>query len=74
MAFVGHVLRKGDICKDLLFGAVYGERGKGRPKTRYIDNTREFDGNRSFVDLYRLAQNRQVWRATAVQLNELPVT
>ena len=73
MAFVGHVLRKGDICKDLLIGAVYGKRGKGRPKTRYSDNIREFGGNRSFVDLYRLAQNRQAWRATAVQLNELPV-
>ena len=37
MAFVGHVLRKGDICKDLLIGAVHGRRGKGRPKTRYSE-------------------------------------
>ena len=73
MAFVGHVLRKGDFCKDLLIGAVYGKRGKGRPKTRYSDNIREYDENRSFVESYRLAQNRQAWRATAVQLNELPV-
>ena len=73
MAFVGHIFRKGDICKDLLTGTVYGKRGRGRPKTRYSDNIREFGGNWSFVDLYRLAQNRQAWRATAVQLNELPV-
>ena len=26
MAFVGDVLRKGDICTDLLIGAVYGKR------------------------------------------------
>ena len=34
-----------------LIGAVYGKRGKGRPKTRYSDNIREFGGNRSFADL-----------------------
>ena len=61
MAFVGHVFRKDNICKDLLIGAVYGKRGKGRPKTRHSDNIREFDGN------------RDARRATAVQLNELPV-
>ena len=73
MAFVRHVFRKDNICKDLLIGAVYGKRGKGRPKIRYSDNIREFGGNRSFADLYRLAQNREAWRATAVKLNELPV-
>ena len=73
MAFVGHVFRKDNICKDLLIGAVYGKRGKGRPKTRYSDKFREFGGNRSFADLYRLAQNREAWRATAVQLNDFPV-
>ena len=73
IAFVGHIFRKGDICDDLLTGTVYGKRGRVRPKTRYSDNIREFCGNRSFVDLYRLAQNRQARRATAVQLNELPV-
>ena len=25
MAFVGHIFRKGDICKDLLTGTVYGK-------------------------------------------------
>ena len=42
MAFVGHVFRKGDICTDLLIGAVYEKRGKGRPKTRYSDNIGSF--------------------------------
>ena len=73
MAFGGRVFRKDNIFKDLLIGAVYGKRGKGRPKTRYSNNIREFGGNRSFADLYRLAKNREAWRATAVQLNELPV-
>jgi len=58
---------------DVLIEAVYGKRGKGRPKTRYSDNIREFGGNRSFAYLYRLAQNKEEWRATAVQINELSV-
>ena len=73
MASVGHVFRKGDICTDLLIGAVYGKIGKGRPKTWYSDNVRKFGGNRSFADLNRLAHSREAWRATAVQLNKLPV-
>ena len=73
MAFVEHLFRKGDICTDLLIGAVYGKRGQGRPKTRYSDNIRKFVGSQSFANLYRLAQNREAWRATAVQLNELPI-
>ena len=36
-----------------------------KPETRYIDSIREFGGNRSFADLYRLEQNREAWRATA---------
>ena len=35
MAFVGHVFREGDICKDLLIGSVYGNRGKGRAKIAF---------------------------------------
>ena len=31
MDFVGHTFRKGDICKDVLLGTVYGEREKGKP-------------------------------------------
>ena len=73
MAFFRHTFRKGDISKELLTAAVYGKRGRDRPKTRYSDNIPEFGGNRSFIDLYRLVQSRQAWRATAVQLKELPV-
>ena len=41
-------------------------------KEIYLYNCVKFGGNRSFADLYRLTQNREAWRATAVQLNELP--
>ena len=74
MAFVGHIFRGNDISSDLFTGTVYGKRGRGRPKTRYSDNVKEIAGGRGFIDLYRLAQDRSLWRATAVHQHEPPVT
>ena len=66
MAFVGHILRGKDITSDLLVGMVYGMRGRGRPKVRYSDNIKEISGGKSMLQLYRMAQDRRKWRATAV--------
>ena len=41
MAFVGHVMKKQNFETDLLIGAVYGKRGRGRLKTRYSDNIKK---------------------------------
>ena len=35
MSFAGHALRRIDIRCDLFMGSVYGNRDRGRPKTRY---------------------------------------
>ena len=67
MSFIGHILRSDLLEKDLLVGSVYGNRKRGRPKTRISDNIKEISG-KSFVNLFRLAQDRRKWRATAVQL------
>ena len=69
MAFVGHILRGNDITSDLLLGMVYGTRGRGRLKVRFSDNIKEISGRRSMTQLYRMAQDRRKWRATAVILN-----
>ena len=66
MAFVGHILRGKDITSDLLLAMVYGTRGRGRPKVRFSDNIKEISGGRSMTQLYRMAQDRRKWRATAV--------
>ncbi|XP_063614289.1 uncharacterized protein LOC134787463 [Penaeus indicus] len=60
-----HILRSDHLEKDLLTGSVYGKRRKGRPKTRLSDNIRHISGM-SFVAMFRLAQDRAKWRATAV--------
>ncbi|KAG1701268.1 Blood vessel epicardial substance-B [Nymphon striatum] len=67
MSFVGHIFRSNDIDKELLMGTVYGNGGRGRSKTRLSDNIKEIGGGRSFVALYEMAQDRDAWRATAVQ-------
>ena len=73
IAFVGHILRGKDISTDLFMGMVHGKRGRGRPKTRYSDNVKEIADGRGLTNLYRLAQDRRLWRATAVYQHELPV-
>ena len=66
MAFIGHILRGKDITSDLILGMVYGTRGRGRSKVRLSDNIKEISGERSMIQLYRMAQDRMKWRATAV--------
>ena len=67
MSFVGHVLRHKDISCDLFMGSVRGNRGRGRPKTRYSDNIKDRAGLKyCIVAFYRLAQDRDKWRATEV--------
>ena len=65
-AFIGHKFRRMDITNDLLLGMVYGKRGRGRPKARYSDNIREISGGRSMTQMYRMAQDREKWRAMVV--------
>ncbi|KAG1653301.1 Symplekin [Nymphon striatum] len=49
MSFVGHIFRSNDIDKELLMGTAYGNRGRGRPKTRFSDNIKEIGGGRILV-------------------------
>ena len=63
-SFVGHVLKRKDISCDLFMGSVYGNRGRGSLK-RGTAITIEA-GIKSIVVIYRLAQDRDEWRAAAV--------
>ena len=65
-AFIKHILRRKDITNDLLLGMVHGKRGRGIPKARYSDNIKEISRGRSMIQLYRMAQDKEKWRATVV--------
>ena len=66
MAFVGHVMKQ-NFETQLLVAAVNGKKGRGRPKTRYSDNIKENMNGRRLVEIFRMAQDRKLWRATTVQ-------
>ena len=61
LKFVGHVMRSESLGKNLLTGMVLGNRGRGRPKTRYSDNIRDICGL-TMVQVERKAQDRVEWR------------
>ena len=44
MSFISYILRSDQLEKDLLVGSVYGNRKRGRPKTRISDNIKEISG------------------------------
>ena len=61
LQFVGHVLRSNNLDQKLLMGAVYGKRGRGRPKARFSDSVGGLCGL-SMTNAARLAQDRDAWR------------
>ena len=42
MAFAGHILRGNSIEFDNLTSMIYGKRGRGRSKTKFQDNVKEY--------------------------------
>ena len=49
LSFAGHVLRSNGLDKTLLIGMVFGNRGRGRPKTRFSNSIKEISGGLSLV-------------------------
>ena len=66
LSFFGHICRnKCTLMKDIIQGKMEGRRGRGRPKTAYMDNIREWTG-RNNREIYAMTEDREEWRA-AVQ-------
>ena len=67
LRYFGHVTRM-DKCRlpyIALFGRVEGNRAKGRPRKRWLDNVTEDCKRRGWdiVEATRLAADRQYWRS-----------
>jgi len=63
LSFIGHQMRKtNSLEKRMLIRAVYGQRPRGRPRTRLSDNIKEICGL-TMVELERKAQDRNNWRS-----------
>ena len=77
VSFVGHVIRNDGLRCDLITGMVFGKRKCGRPKMRFIDNTKDIAGI-GIARIAREVEGREYWRrfcrgATADRLSELTV-
>ena len=58
LGLVGHIIReKVGISRTLLLGTVYGPRGRGRPKTLFIDEITKVCGG-----THAMAQQAKDWR------------
>ena len=65
--YYGHLMRHESVIKELYNGVVEGSRGRGKPRTKWSDNIRDWTG-RSLVYCQRLAQDRSQWRAITANL------
>lgn len=65
LTYLGHIKRHNTIMKETLEGTTPGSRGRGRPRTKWMDNITEWTGM-SVQQLNVLCQNRKKWRAVAV--------
>ncbi|KAG1671332.1 Craniofacial development protein 2 [Nymphon striatum] len=66
--YFGHIMRKEDDLQRLLLeGKIQGRRGRGRPRTAWYHNIKEWTGMR-YADCSRKAQNREEWRSMTANL------
>lgn len=74
LTYFGHIARKKNIENDMMVGAVWGKRRRGRQRMKWIDGICKMMGQ-SVTVLTRLAKHREEWRdrvrlATSARGNE----
>ena len=63
--YFGHIDRHSSMQTTLLSGRVNGKKGRGRPRTSWISNIREWTG-KSYIEALRLTSNRYGRRIIAL--------
>ena len=66
LSYFGHTKRHSSLCKTVLEGKVEGTRSRGRQRTTWIDNIKEWT-SLSIQECTRKASNRDGWRAITRQ-------
>lgn len=66
--FFGHVIRRNDLERLTIVGAVQGKRSRGRSPTRYTDLITKITGS-GLTQAIREAENRDLWRT---RTNNIP--
>ena len=67
MSYFEHIIRRDGIQRLLMEGRINGRRGRGRPRTMWTDNIKEWT-KMSYNDCIRVAQDRERWRSMTADL------
>ena len=65
LKYFGHINRHSSMQTTLLNGRVNGKRGRGRPRTSWTSNIKEWTG-KNYIEAVRLTSNRYDWRIIAL--------
>ena len=60
--YFGHIIRGDGVQWLLMEGRINGRRGRGRPRTMWTDNIKEWT-KISYNECIRVAQDRERWRS-----------
>ena len=65
---LGHFIRRPNSIQRLLLEArIDGKRGRGRPRTMWMDNIKDWL-NLSYKECIRITENREKWRSITFNL------
>ena len=65
--YLGHVLRRNGLQRQLLDATTEGSRGRGRPRHTWIHHAKK-DLNMTYIQIVRSAQDRQLFRRTVEEM------
>ena len=64
LGFLGHVLRREELENLSLTGRIDGQRGRGRPRVKYMDGLRKAIGGRfSTGEIIQMSRDRERWKS-----------
>ena len=66
-SYLGHVLRRNGLQRQILEGAIAGARGRSRPRN-LVTPCKEGDENYSYVQLVRAPDDRQLFHRTVEEM------
>ena len=69
LVYLGHIKRHDTIIKQTLEGTTQGTRGRGRPRTTWMDNVRQWTGLH-LADISNKSLDRKEWRSIAANLSK----
>ena len=72
LAWFGHVTRHQTLSKTILQGTVQGGRKRGRQKKQWMDNIRDWTGEKD-EELLKKAEDRNAWRILSHRSSTAPL-